>query len=183
MSRGRVILDEKKFALTLGRICEQLVELYDDFDNTCIIGIQDRGAILSDRVVSLLRDRGLKKFKAGKIDISFHRDDYRMRDRPLAPSQTEIDFIIENKNVLLVDDVLYTGRSVHAAMSALQQFGRPARIELLSLVDRRFNRNFPIQANFVGLTVDDIDEAYVKVEWQHIDGKDQIKLFSKKESS
>ena len=86
-------------------------------------------------------------------------------------------------HVLLVDDVLYTGRSVHAAMSALQQFGRPARIDLLSLVDRRFNRHFPIRTDFLGLTVDAIDEAYVKVEWSHIDGKDQIKLFSKKESS
>lgn len=183
MSRGRVILNEKKFTLTMGRICEQLIEEYDDFANTCIIGIQERGAIFSDRVVSSLRSRGLEHFSAGKIDISFHRDDYRRRERPIAPSQTDIDFIIEDKDVLLIDDVLYTGRSVHAAMSALQQFGRPASISLLSLVDRRFNRNFPIQANFVGITVDAIDEAYVKVEWEHIDGKDQIKLFSKKESS
>jgi len=183
MSRGRIILNEKKFSLTLERICQELIERYEDFKDVCIIGIQDRGAIFSDRIVELLRNKGINSFEFGKIDISFHRDDYRKRDRPIAPSQTEVDFIIEDKDVLLIDDVLYTGRSVHAAMSTLQQFGRPARIELLCLVDRRFNRHFPIKADFNGLTVDAIEEAYVKVEWEHINGKDQIKLFSKKESS
>ncbi len=183
MSKGKIILNEQKFGLTLQRICEQLIERYGNFEHTCIVGIQDRGAIFSDRIVSLLDERGITTFDYGKLDISFHRDDYRKRDRPIAPSQTEIEFIIEDKHVLLVDDVLYTGRSVHAAMSALQQFGRPARIDLLSLVDRRFNRHFPIRADFIGLTADAIDEAYVKVEWSHIDGKDQIKLFSKKEAS
>jgi pyrimidine operon attenuation protein / uracil phosphoribosyltransferase len=183
MSKGRVIVSEARFALALERICAQLVERYDDFEGTCIIGIQDRGAIFSDRIVTLLEGRGITKFDYGKIDISFHRDDYRRRDRMIAPSETHMEFIIEDKKVLLIDDVLYTGRSVHAAISALQQFGRPSRIELLSLVDRRFNRHFPIKSDFTGVTVDAIDEAYVKVEWQHIDGKDQIKLFSKKESS
>jgi len=103
--------------------------------------------------------------------------------RPLAPSKTSIDFVIEDKSVLLIDDVLYTGRSVHAAISALQQFGRPARIDLLTLVDRRFNRHFPIKADISGMTVDAIDEAYVKVEWSQLDGKDQVKLFSKKDAS
>ena len=183
MSKPRIILSEKKFGLTLGRICEQLIERYDRFENTCIIGIQDRGAIFSDRVVELLHNRGIDQFEYGKVDISFYRDDFRRRDLPIAPKPMEIDFYIEDKQVLLVDDVLYTGRTIHAAISALQQFGRPAKIELLSLVDRRFNRHFPIKADFVGMTVDAIDEAYVKVEWQHLNGKDQIKLFSKKESS
>ena len=183
MSKGKVILNEKRFVLTLERICQQLVERYDDFEDVCIIGMQERGAILSDRIVSMLRAKGFSNFKYGKLDISFHRDDFRRRSNPIAPSKTEIDFIIEEKDVLLIDDVLYTGRSVHAAMSALQQFGRPNRIELLALVDRRFNRHFPIKTDFVGITVDAIDDAYVKVEWSHMNGKDQIKFFSKKESS
>jgi len=183
MSKGKLILSQERFTLTCERICQQLIEKYDSFEDTCIIGIQDRGAIFSDRIVERLRDRKVTNFDYGKIDISFHRDDYRRRDRPIAPSETSMDFIIEEKKVILIDDVLYTGRSVHAAMSALQQFGRPSRIELLVLVDRRFNRHFPIKADITGITVDAIDEAYVKVEWSHLDGKDQIKLFSKKESS
>ena len=183
MSKGKVILGSKKFSLTLERICQQLIERYDAFDDTCIIGIQERGAVFSDRIVDMLREKGITSFQYGKIDISFHRDDFRRRDFPITPSVTEVDFIIEDKNVLLVDDVLYTGRSVHAAMSALQQFGRPARIELLALVDRRFNRHFPIRTDFVGITVDAIEDAYVKVEWAGSNGKDQVKFFSKKESS
>jgi len=183
MSKGKVILSQERFALTCERICQQLIEKYDDFQDTCIIGIQDRGAIFSDRIVELLHQNKVKGLDYGKIDISFHRDDYRKRDRPLAPSATEIDFIIEEKKVILIDDVLYTGRSIHAAMSALQQFGRPSQIELLVLVDRRFNRHFPIHPDITGIAVDAIDEAYVKVEWSHLDGKDQIKLFSKKETS
>ncbi len=183
MSKGKVILPQERFSLTCERICQNLIEKYDDFADVCIIGVQDRGAIFSDRIVELLHNRKITDFDYGKIDISFHRDDYRKRDRPLAPSQTEIDFIIEDRKVILVDDVLYTGRSIHAAISALQQFGRPSQIELLVLVDRRFNRHFPIHPDITGITVDAIDEAYVRVEWSHLDGKDQIKLFSKKESS
>ena len=183
MSKGKVILGEKRFALTLERICQQLIERYDSFENTCIIGIQERGAVFSDRIVDMLRSKGLTLFEYGKVDISFHRDDFRRREFPITPSVTEIDFLIEGKDVLLIDDVLYTGRSVHAAISSLQQFGRPSKVELLALVDRRFNRHFPIKTDFVGITVDAIEEAYVKVEWQHTNGKDQVKFFSKKEAS
>lgn len=183
MGRSRVILKDEKFDLTINRICRQLIERYDDFEHTAIIGIQERGAIFSDRIVQRLKVLGVDSYKYGKLDISFYRDDFRRRDNPIAPSPTDIDFIIEDKEVLLVDDVLYTGRSIHAAISALQQFGRPSKIDLLTLVDRRFNRHFPIRADFVGLTVDAIDEAYVKVEWDDVNGKDQIKLFSKKEPS
>lgn len=181
MPKGKIILSELQFGFTIRRLCQQLLEEYDDFDNTCIIGIQDRGAILSDRIHAVLGSMIKEKIEYGKLDISFHRDDYRRRDRVLAPSPTEIDFLIENKRVILIDDVLYTGRSVHAAMSALQQFGRPESIELLTMVDRRFNRHFPIQSDYIGIGVDAIDEAYVKVEWAHIDGKDQIKFFANKE--
>ena len=103
-----------------------------------------------------------------------------MRDTPLKAAETKIDFLIENKQVLLVDDVLYTGRTVHAAMSALQDFGRPQKIEMLCMVDRRFNRHFPIKADYQGIVVDALDEAYVKVNWKEKHGEDQVLLFSGK---
>ena len=158
-------------------------ENYDNFQDTCIVGIQDRGAILSDRLVQMLETQTGTNITYGKLDISFHRDDYRRRDQPIAPSPTEIDFIIEGKNVVLIDDVLYTGRTIHAAMTALQQFGRPQRIELLTFVNRRFNRHFPIKPDYQGISVDAIDEAFVKVEWKHLDGKDQVKFFENKSKS
>lgn len=180
MSKGKVILGEDRFDITVMRLCHQLIENYDDFQNTCIVGIQDRGAIFSDEIVQILQREVQPHIEYGKLDISFYRDDYRRRDFPLAPSETIMDFLVEDKKVILVDDVLYTGRTVHAAMTALQQFGRPAQVELLVLVDRRFNRHLPIQADYTGLTVDAIEEAYVKVEWKHINGGNQIKFFSKK---
>ena len=99
---------------------------------------------------------------------------------PLTPHPNEIDFIVTGKKVLLVDDVLYTGRTISAALSALQHYGRPDAVELLVLVDRRFNRHLPIQPDYFGIAVDAVDEAYVKVRWQEIHGEDEILLFDKK---
>lgn len=179
MTKGKVILDQARFDITLKRMCHQLIENYNDFANTCIVGIQDRGAVFSDYIVDILKRENKVDVEYGKLDISFYRDDFRRRQFPITPSETIMDFIVEDKKVILVDDVLYTGRTVHAAMTALQQFGRPSQVELLVFVDRRFNRHLPIQADYTGVTVDAIDEAYVKVEWKHIDGKNRIKFFSK----
>ncbi|HAD12860.1 MAG TPA: bifunctional pyr operon transcriptional regulator/uracil phosphoribosyltransferase PyrR, partial [Saprospirales bacterium] len=121
-----------------------------------------------------------KKIEYGKLDITFYRDDFRMPSGPLAPHPNEIDFIVADKRVLLVDDVLYTGRSITAALAALQHYGRPASVELLVLVDRRFNRHLPVQPDYYGITVDALDEAYVKVRWQETHGEDEILLFDKK---
>ena len=180
MTPDKVILPQARFQFTIKRLCHQLIENYDDFDNACIIGIQDRGALLSDRIHEVLSDKMGVKTEYGKLDISFYRDDYRRRDTVISPSANLIDFIIEDKKVILIDDVLYTGRTIQAALMALQQYGRPAEVELLVLVDRRFNRHLPIEANYKGLTVDALDEAYVKVEWEHQNGVDQVTLFSKK---
>ncbi len=124
---------------------------------------------------------GIPDIENGKLDITFYRDDFRLRSKPLRASVTEMDFLVENKKVVLMDDVLYTGRSVQAALTALQHYGRPRRIELLSLVDRRFNRDLPIKADYTGIRVDALDEAYVRVEWQEIQGEDQVLLFPQKE--
>ena len=179
MSKGRTILDNHRFELTLKRLCFQLIENYGGFENTCIIGIQKNGVRLSERVYQYLKEMNKKtSFPIGKLDITFFRDDFRIRDEPLAAHPTELSFDVEGKRVILVDDVLYTGRTIHAAIAALQQYGRPSRIELMVLVDRRFNRHFPIKADYIGLQVDSIDEAYVRVDWKETNGKDQVLFFS-----
>ncbi|HQU61209.1 MAG TPA: phosphoribosyltransferase family protein, partial [Saprospiraceae bacterium] len=98
-------------------------------------------------------------------------------------SPTEIDFIVEDKRVVLVDDVLYTGRTVQAALTALNHYGRPLQVELLALVDRRFNRHLPIQSDYIGVTVDALDHAYVRVEWADTDGEDRVMLFADKKEA
>ena len=162
MKSDKVILSKEQFQFTIKRLCHQLIENYDDFTDACIVGIQDRGALLSDRIVDVLKREMSLSVEYGKIDISFYRDDYRRREKIISPSANTIDFLVEGKKVILVDDVLYTGRTIQAALMALQQYGRPSEVELLVLVDRRFNRHLPIEANYKGLTVDALDEAYVK---------------------
>lgn len=185
MKKGKVILEKGKFQLTLERLSHELIENHDDFSNTCIIGIQERGVLLAERITALVKKNNKKaKFDYGKLDITFYRDDFRRRETPLSPSSTEINFIVENKRVILIDDVLYTGRTVQAAMSALLDFGRPKQVELLTLVNRRFNRHLPIKADYAGLNVDALDEAYVKVEWNYKNNEDRILFFSaEKENS
>lgn len=180
MSRGRTILADTRFELTIRRLAQQLQENYGDFSNTCIIGVQEKGVILATRIIDLIEKELGNKIPFGKLDITFYRDDFRTRKDPLKAASTEIDFLIEEKKVILIDDVLYTGRTIQSALAALQDFGRPEQVELLCLVDRRFNRHLPIQADYVGLTIDALDEAYVRVEWKHLNKKDQILLFSAK---
>jgi pyrimidine operon attenuation protein / uracil phosphoribosyltransferase len=182
MSNGRVILPKERFALTIDRLCHQLIENHDDFQNTCLIGIQQGGVPLVNRIHQrLLEITGVSLIENGKLDITFYRDDFRHRSKPIRASVTEMDFLIEGKNVVLMDDVLYTGRSVQAAMSALGDFGRPQKVELLTLIDRRFNRDLPIKADYVGLRVDSLDDAYVRVEWQEVEGEDMVLLFPQKD--
>lgn len=180
MPRGRVILKGPRFDIMVERLCRELVENYGDFGDTCVVGIQPRGTMFAERICSHLKEiTGLKPVHYGKLDITFYRDDFRRRESPLRGSSTKMDFLVEDKKVILVDDVLYSGRTVQAAMTAIQHYGRASQIELAVLIDRRFNRHLPIQPNYTGLVVDAVDEAYVKVEWQEVDGEDRIKLFSK----
>lgn len=179
MKKSKIILKDERFTLTIDRLCHQLIEQYDDFQDTCLIGIQEGGVLMGDRIYArLLEILEVDKIEYGKLDITFYRDDFRTRTKPLKASTTEMDFILEGKKVILIDDVLYTGRSVHAAMTAIQHYGRPEHVELMVMVDRRFNRHLPIQSDYVGLTIDALDEAYVKVEWTEIDGKDRIMLIA-----
>jgi pyrimidine operon attenuation protein/uracil phosphoribosyltransferase len=181
---GRIILTRDRFQLTIDRLCHQLIEEFDDFQDTCLIGIQPRGVFLANRLhARLLEILGISHIDYGRLDITFYRDDFRTRDKPLKANVTEMDFLVEGKKVLLVDDVLYTGRTVQAALTALQHFGRPNKVELIAMVDRRFNRHLPIAADFTGVLVDAVDEAYVRVEWRENEGEDQVLLFSSKQAS
>lgn len=182
MHAGKILLNHDRLTLTLERLCHQLLEDWGDFTNACIIGIQPRGVMLSSRIHARLQELlDQKKIEYGKLDITFYRDDFRMPDGPLKPHPNEIDFIVADKKVLLIDDVLYTGRTISAALAALQHYGRPSAVELLVLVDRRFNRQLPVQADYVGISVDALDQAYVKVRWQETHGEDAVLLFDKKE--
>jgi pyrimidine operon attenuation protein/uracil phosphoribosyltransferase len=124
-------------------------------------------------------DYKVKDVKLGYLDITFFRDDFRRGEKILEANSTEMDFLVEDKRVVLVDDVLFTGRSIRAALTAIQSFGRPKEIELLTLIDRRFSRHLPIQPNYRGRQVDVINEEKVLVHWQEHDGEDVIYLTSK----
>jgi pyrimidine operon attenuation protein/uracil phosphoribosyltransferase len=181
MENGKVLLSPQRFELTIERLCHQLIEDWGDLSDVCIVGIQPRGVPLSDRLVRRLKVlTGNQNIAYGKLDITFYRDDFRMYDAPLSPHPNEMDFVVTDRNVLLVDDVLYTGRTIQAALSAMQHYGRPKAVELVTMVDRRFNRHLPIQADYAGIVVDAVDEAYVKVRWEEIHGSDEILLFDKK---
>jgi pyrimidine operon attenuation protein/uracil phosphoribosyltransferase len=181
MDKGRLILDADRFAITMDRLSLEIIENYNDFANTCIIGIQDGGVILAEKLIEALKKNSRKKnFTFGKLDITFYRDDFRKDSHPISASTTEIDFLIEGKNVILVDDVLYTGRTIQAAMSAILDFGRPQKVELLTLVDRRFNRHLPVQPDYAGIVIDSLDEAYVRVQWAEGNNRDCVLMYQKK---
>jgi len=172
------LLDGPKFQITIQRLCRQLIENHNDFSNAILIGIQPRGIYLARRVAEELGKILGKPVLQGDLDITFYRDDFRRRETPLVPNQTRIDFIIEGKNIILMDDVLWTGRTIRAAMDAMLAFGRPAKVELLTLVDRRYSRHIPVTANYTGIEVDSIASQKVVVSWKETDGEDKIVLLS-----
>jgi len=180
MTKQKVLLSSKEVNIILHRLTSQLIEKHEDFSNTVLIGIQPRGVFLANRIKSLLEDfYKVPNVKLGLLDITFFRDDFRRGDKTLEANTTTIDFIIEDKNVIFIDDVLYTGRSISAALTAMQSFGRPKDIELLTLIDRRFSRHLPIQPNYKGRQVDVINEEKVVVKWAENGGEDTVYLISK----
>lgn len=184
MNKGRVILRNEQFQLTILRLCHQILENFSEPTEFCLVGIQEKGVILANRIYKTIKTiNDQHTIHLGKLDITFYRDDFGRRDFPLEANTTEIEFLIEDKPVIIADDVLYSGRTIQAGLMALQDFGRPSKVELLTMVDRRFNRHLPIQANYIGMSVDAIDEAYVRVEWDETEGKDRILLFSPKSSN
>lgn len=176
----KVLLTSKEINIILHRLACQLIENHPGFENTVIIGIQPRGVFLANRLIDLLeKDFGIKDIPHGQLDITFYRDDFRRSETPLEANKTKIDFIVEDKQVVFVDDVLYTGRSIRSALTAIQSFGRPREIELLTLIDRRFSRHLPIQPDYNGRQVDAINDEQVKVHWKEIQGEDAVYLIPK----
>lgn len=163
--QGRLLYDQRQLAITIERLCCELLENFGDFQQTAIIGIQPRGVPLAARIHARLEQLTGHSILYGELDTTFYRDDFRTSDKPLKANLTEMPFLVENLRILLVDDVLYTGRTVRSAMDAMLSFGRPRQVELLCLIDRRFNRELPIQADYSGMDVDTIDAATVRVVW------------------
>jgi pyrimidine operon attenuation protein/uracil phosphoribosyltransferase len=174
----QVILNAQHFDLTLQRLARQLIENHNDFSNTVLIGLQPRGVRVLDRLKVLIEDILNANIQCGTLDITFYRDDFRRRENPPIPSVTNIDFSLENKNVILVDDVLYTGRTIRSGLDAMLAFGRPKQVELLAFIDRRFKRHLPIQADYIGKTVDTLISERVSVEWKETEENDQVILYT-----
>ncbi len=177
----RTVLNSKHFQITLQRLASELKENHDSFENTVLIGLQPRGIHVLSRIKDILEKDLNKSLQCGQLDITFYRDDFRRREKPLIPSVTNIDFIIENKNVILMDDVLFSGRTIRSGLDALLAFGRPNKVELLTFIDRRFRRHLPIQPDYVGKVVDTLVDERVSVEWKQEEGEDKVILYTQKE--
>ncbi len=175
----KILLTSKEVNIILHRLACQLIENHNDFKNTILVGIQPRGTFLAERLKTLLeQEYQIKEIALGYLDITFFRDDFRRTEKPLEANKTKINFIVEDKKVIFIDDVLYTGRSIRSALTAIQSFGRPSEIELLVLIDRRFSRHLPIQPDYRGRQVDAINNEKVKVSWQENDGEDGVYLIN-----
>ncbi|MCC5943714.1 MAG: bifunctional pyr operon transcriptional regulator/uracil phosphoribosyltransferase PyrR [Bernardetiaceae bacterium] len=162
----KLLLDTDLLSITISRLCQQLGEKYGDFENTVLIGMQPRGRYFAKRIAMRLKELFGYELPLGELDITFYRDDFRRRDEPLQANATHIPFIIEDKKVILIDDVLYSGRTINSAMSAMAAFGRPAAVELLVLINRKYSRHLPIEPNYVGKSVNTIQSQRIKVEWK-----------------
>lgn len=176
---SRLILNSQQVELTINRLCHQLIENHDDFSQSCVVGLQNKGVFVSQQICNRLKKLLPKTpIRHGTLDITFYRDDYRRRDTLALPGTTNIDFLIENQKIILVDDVLYTGRTIRAAMDALLAFGRPSKVELLVLIDRKFSRHLPIEPDYTGKAIDTIDSDTVKVSLSEKETEQGVWLYS-----
>ncbi|MFY0627503.1 MAG: bifunctional pyr operon transcriptional regulator/uracil phosphoribosyltransferase PyrR [Reichenbachiella sp.] len=160
----RLLLNQNHLSITISRLCHQLIENHNNFEDTVLLGLQPRGIYVAERIKSALKKEGGVDVPLGYLDITFYRDDFRRRDELLSPNETKIPFIIENKRVVLIDDVLHTGRTVKSALDAMNAFGRPKEVEFLTLIDRIYNRHIPIEASYVGKYVNTVLSQKVLVE-------------------
>jgi pyrimidine operon attenuation protein / uracil phosphoribosyltransferase len=161
----RLILDSRLLDITITRLCQQLIENHGTFEQSVLLGLQPRGILLADRIRKKLSELTDKDVPTGYLDTTFYRDDFRRRETPLKANTTHVPFIIEDRKVILIDDVLFTGRSIRAALDAMIAFGRPKKVELLVLIDRKYTRDLPIESHYVGRHVNTILSQKVLVEW------------------
>ena len=178
-----VILDKSLLDIVIQRLCQQLIEKHGDFSNTALLGLQPRGVHFAERIKERLEEILGKSVECGRLDITFYRDDFRRKETPIKANATRVPFLLEGKSVVLVDDVLFTGRSVRAAMDAMIAFGRPHRVELLVLIDRKYTRDLPIQPDYVGKQVDSMVSQKVKVDWKGVEDaeEDSVWLINEKQ--
>ena len=178
--KGHVLIPPAQFALILDRLAHQLIE-HHDFSKTDLVGLQPRGTRLAERLKRRLEElTGGVEVNCGKLDVTFFRDDFRTHEKPLAPNVNDMGFTVEQRHIVLVDDVLFTGRTIRAGMDALLAHGRPRSVSLAVLIDRRFSRELPIEPNYIGKHVDSIGEQHVKVEWSEEHGEDRVILLNSK---
>ena len=169
------ILDEESIDVIIHRLCHELIEIHNNFNNSVLIGLQPRGTFLNSRIIKKINLLFPKvNIASANIDISFFRDDLMTRETPIVPQVMDINFSLEGRDVILIDDVLFTGRSVRSAIDTVISFGRPKSVELLTLIDRSFSRDLPIQPNYVGKKVDIIESEKVIVEWKEQQGFDRV---------
>lgn len=174
---SREVLDSDDLARTLTRVAHEVVEKNPGLGKVALVGIHTRGAVLANRLHEILEDLSGKELPLGELDISFYRDDLSVRgpgDQPVVHS-TKIDFPLEGVTVVLVDDVLYTGRTVRAAIDALFDYGRPERIQLAVLCDRG-HRELPIRADYVGKNIPTAPDERVSVQVTEVDGSDGVEI-------
>ena len=164
---SKILISEKKLEIILNRLCHQLKEKHGDFSSTILVGLQPRGTLLLDRLSKILNRQGFTNLKLGKLDTTFFRDDYRRSEAPLSANKTEMNETVEGMNVVFIDDVLFTGRSIRSALTAIDTYGRPNSIELLVLIDRRFSRHLPIQPDYLGVQIDALQGDRVRVVWSN----------------
>ncbi len=165
MNQKRLVLSSPLLEIVISRLCQELIENHGDFADSVLLGLQPRGIYLAERVARELSRTLGRTVPLGYLDATFYRDDFRRRDTPLRPNTTNVPFLIENKRVILIDDVMATGRMVRAALDAMSAFGRPGKVELLVLIDRRYNRDLPIKPDYVGQRVNTLESQRVLVEW------------------
>jgi pyrimidine operon attenuation protein/uracil phosphoribosyltransferase len=173
-----LLLNNKLLHITLSRLARQVAEHPKGLTNTVLIGLQPRGALLANRLQDRIMSLENELLPLGLLDATFHRDDFRRRDTPLKPNATEVPFIVEGKRVILIDDVLYTGRTTRAALDALNAFGRPDQVELLVLVDRLYSRQLPIEARYVGHYVNTLKSQHVEAHWKESGSSDDAVYLS-----
>lgn len=170
-----ILVSEQQLPSIIKRLAHQILETYPGLENAVVVGLQPRGVFLSDKIVAALENEIPKEnIQYGKLDITFYRDDIR-RELHVG-THTELPFSIEGKTVILIDDVLFTGRTIRAALDALLSFGRPSKVSLCVLVDRKPSRELPIQPDFTGKEMDTLTPFKVKVRWKEQDGVDDIIL-------
>ena len=183
---ARQLLDDEAIAKALSRIAHEIIERTDDLESVALVGIQSRGAPLASRLRRLVEERSGVALPVGALDITFHRDDVHVRDGARPPGRqpvvraTSIAFPIEGMTVVLVDDVLYTGRTIRAAIDALLEYGRPARVQLAVLVDRG-HRELPIRPDYVGKNLPTGRDERIQVELMEVDERDGVFLVAERE--